>query len=75
VPKELQAERQAVQAFIEGAPLLRRDFTAFVFEELPAGDRLADDVSFEEVDRCAVYVGLFGQRPQAWHCLLQPFQG
>ena len=61
VQKELQAERQAIKAFVEGDPLLRRYFTAFVFEDLPASDRRADDVYLDEVDRCAVYVGIFGQ--------------
>ena len=35
VQKELQAERRAVKAFVEGDPLLRRYFTAFLFEDLP----------------------------------------
>jgi predicted HTH transcriptional regulator len=61
VQKELQAERQAIKAFVEGDPLLRRYFTAFVFEELPASDRRTDEVYLDEVDRCAVYVGIFGQ--------------
>jgi ATP-dependent DNA helicase RecG len=41
VQKELQEERRAVKAFVEGDPLLRRYFTAFLFEDLPAGDRRA----------------------------------
>lgn len=61
VQKELQAERRAVKAFVEGDPLLHRYFTAFLFEDLPAGNRRTDDVYLAEVDRCAVYVGLFGQ--------------
>ncbi len=61
VQKELQEERQAVKAFVEGDPLLRRYFTAFLFEDLPASDRRADEAYLDEVDRCAVYVGLFGQ--------------
>lgn len=61
VQKELQAERQAIKSFVEGDPLLRRYFTAFLFEEIPASDRRADEVYLDEVDRCAVYVGLFGQ--------------
>jgi predicted HTH transcriptional regulator len=60
VQKEMQAERKAVKVFIEGDPLLRRYFTAFLFEDLPASDRRSDDVYLDEVDRCAVYVGLFG---------------
>lgn len=60
VQKELAEERRAVKAFVEGDPLLRRYFTVFLFEDLPAGDRRADEVYLDEVDRCAVYVGLFG---------------
>lgn len=61
VQKELQEERRAMKAFVEGDPLLRRYFTAFLFEDLPASDRRADEVYLEEVDRCAIYIGLFGQ--------------
>jgi ATP-dependent DNA helicase RecG len=46
--------------FIEHDPLLRRFFTAFLFEDLPAGDRRADPVYLAEVDHSAIYVGLFG---------------
>ena len=62
VQKELAEERRAVKAFVEGDPLLRRFFTVFLFEDLPARDRRADEVYLAEVDRCALYVGLFGQR-------------
>jgi ATP-dependent DNA helicase RecG len=58
--KELAEERRAVKAFVEGDPLLRRFFRVFLFEDLPAADRRADDVYLGEVDRCGVYVGLFG---------------
>ena len=60
VQKELAEDRLAVKAFIENDPLLRRFFTVFLFEDLPAGDRRADAVYLAEVDRCAVYLGLFG---------------
>jgi hypothetical protein len=60
VQKELAAERREVKAFVESDPLLRRFFTVFLFEDLPASDRRADAVYLAEVDRCAVYVGLFG---------------
>lgn len=43
VQKDLQEERRAVGAFVEGHPLLRRHFTAFLFEDLSARDRRADD--------------------------------
>jgi predicted HTH transcriptional regulator len=60
VQKELAEERQAVKVFIENDPLLRRFFTVFLFEELPASDRRTDAVYLAEVDRCAIYLGLFG---------------
>ena len=53
-------ERRALKAFVEGDALLRRFFTVFLFEDLPAADRRADEVYLDEVDRCAIYVGLFG---------------
>lgn len=61
VQKELAEERRAVKSFVENDPLLRRFFRVFLFEDLPAADRRADAVYLAEVDRCAVYVGLFGQ--------------
>lgn len=60
VQKELEEDRRSVKAFIEGDALLRRFFTVFLFEDLPASDRRADAVYLAEVDRCSVYVGLFG---------------
>lgn len=60
VQKELAAERRAVRDFVEADALLRRFFTVFLFEDLPAGDQRADEVYLGEVDRCDVYVGLFG---------------
>lgn len=60
VQKELAEERHAVKVFIENDPLLRRFFTVFLFEELPASDRRIDAVYLAEVDRCAIYLGLFG---------------
>lgn len=58
--KELETERRAVKTFIENDPLLRRFFSVFLFEDLPASDQQADAVYLTEVDRCAVYLGLFG---------------
>ena len=60
VQKELQAERRAVADFVRGDALLRRCFDVFLFEDLPATDRRPDDVYLDEVARCAVYVGIFG---------------
>ena len=60
VQKELAEERRAVRAFVEGDALLRRFHTVFLFEDLPARDRRADEVYLDAVDRAELYVGLFG---------------
>ena len=60
VQKEFQEERRALKEFIQGDALLRRYFDVFLFEDLPASDRKADDVYLEEVEHCDAYVGLFG---------------
>ena len=36
VQKELAEERRGLEAFVEGDALLRRFFTVFLFEDLPA---------------------------------------
>jgi predicted HTH transcriptional regulator len=60
VQKELQQERRALKEFVQGDALIRRFFGVFLFEDLPARDRKADDVYLEEVEQCDAYVGLFG---------------
>jgi ATP-dependent DNA helicase RecG len=60
VQRELAAERRAVRDFVHNDPLLRRFFTVFLFEDLPAQDHSADEVYLGEVDQCAIYVGIFG---------------
>lgn len=60
VQKELAGERRAICDYVRGDPLLRRFFDVFLFEDQPASDRRADDVYLDQVDRCDLYVGLFG---------------
>ena len=60
VQKELAAERRALKDYIQGDALLGRFFEVFLFEDLPASDGRADQVYLQEVDRCNIYVGLFG---------------
>jgi hypothetical protein len=43
-----------------GDPLLRRFFEVFLFEDLPAADRRADQVYLDEVAACDLYLGLLG---------------
>ena len=65
VQKEFQDERRAIKEFVHGDPLCRRYFNVFLFEDLPAADRRADDMYLEEVDRCAIYVALLGNQYSA----------
>lgn len=60
VQKELAAERRALKDFVHNDALLRQHFEVFLFEDLPARDQRADTVYLDEVDRCDLYVGLFG---------------
>src|SRR5664279_947692 len=60
VQKEFASERQVLKDYIARDALLRQFFDLFLFEDIPALDRHPNDVYFEEVDRCDLYVGLFG---------------
>ena len=60
VQKEFAAERAALRDYLHGDALLRRFFEPFLFEEIPAADRRADELYLDGVEHCDVYVGLFG---------------
>ena len=60
VQRELAPERLALRDYLRGDPLFSRFFEVFLFEDIPAADRRADEVYLGEVDRCSVYVGLLG---------------
>ena len=60
VQKEMVVERKAVKEFVRNDPLLRQFFDVFLFEDIPAGDRSADEVYLSQVDKCGVYLGLYG---------------
>jgi hypothetical protein len=61
VQKEFERVRSDLKAFLLGDAVLRRFVSeVFLFEELPARDRLADRVYLEEVKRCDIYLGIFG---------------
>ena len=61
VQKEFAEERRAIRDFVAGDALLRRFFRVWLFEDLPASGRPAEKVYLREVDRCGVYLGLFGK--------------
>jgi ATP-dependent DNA helicase RecG len=60
VQKEFAAERAALRNYLRGDALMRRFFEPFLFEDMPAADRRADEVYLHEVERCDIYIGLFG---------------
>ena len=60
VQKEFAREREALRDYLRGDPLMRRFFDVFLFEDAPASDRRPDDLYLDEVERCDLYVGLFG---------------
>jgi predicted HTH transcriptional regulator len=62
VQKEFATERQALGEYLSSDPLLRRFFEPFLFEQdIPASDRRLDAVDLDEVDKCDLYLGLFGE--------------
>lgn len=48
------------RGLLPGDALMRRFFDVFLFEDVPAADRRADDLYLGEVERCDVFIGLFG---------------
>ncbi len=60
VQKELAAERMAIRDYIRGDALFSQYFDVFLFEDLPAADRRADETYLDEVSASAIYLGLFG---------------
>ena len=61
VQKEFSGERKALRDFLRNDPLLKRFFDVFLFEDVPANDRRADEVYLHEVKRCDIYLGIFGK--------------
>jgi len=62
VQAEFVEERAALRDYLQGDALLGRFFEAFLFEDVPAVDRRADDVYLDEVARCDIYVALLGNQ-------------
>ena len=60
VQKELAEERAALRNYLQGDALLRRFFEVFLFEDMPAADQRTDACYLGEVDRCDIYLGIFG---------------
>ena len=60
VQSEFAQEREALRDYLRDDPLLRRFFDVFLFEDVPASDRRPDELYLDQVERCDLYVGLFG---------------
>lgn len=61
VQKEFKQIRPDLKAFLLGDAFLHRFVSeVFLFEELPVKDRRADQVYLEQVERCDIYLGIFG---------------
>ena len=60
VQSEFAQERAALRDYVLGDALLRRFFDVFLFEDAPASNQRPDALYLDEVERCDVYVGLFG---------------
>lgn len=60
VQKEFAQERAALRDYLRGDPLFRRFYDVFLFEDVPAQDKRADELYLDEVEQCDIYIGLFG---------------
>ena len=60
VQSELAQERETLRDYVREDALLRRFFDVFLFEDAPASNRRPDELYLDEVERCDLYVGLFG---------------
>ena len=59
--QEFAQERERLRDFLRGDPLMRRFFEVFFSEEVPVSGRRPGRAYLDEVDRCDIYVGLFGR--------------
>ena len=61
VQNEFTDIRRDLKAFLTGDAFLRRFISdVFLFEELPAKDQRTDQIYLKEVERCDIYLGIFG---------------
>jgi hypothetical protein len=60
VQKEFAHTRDKLASFINNDPYWSEFFYAFIFENLPASQRSPSDIYLGEIDKCTVYLGIFG---------------
>ena len=62
VQHEFAHARDKLASLINNDPYWSQFFFAFIFENLPASQRSPSDIYLEEIDRCSIYLGIFGLR-------------
>jgi predicted HTH transcriptional regulator len=62
VQSEFAEERQMLFDYLTTDALLGKFFEPFVFENLPAMTALPSAVFLQEVERCDIYIGIFGEK-------------
>ncbi len=61
VQSEFAKERNELREYILSDSLLGLFFTPFLFEQLPAVDKTANQVFLKEVESCDIYIGILGK--------------
>ncbi len=61
VQSEFAGERRFLADYLRNDAMFRKFCEVFIFEDIPAMDRLANDVYIDEVKKCDIYIGLFGK--------------
>ena len=62
VQREFAHARDKLASFINNDPYWSQFFYAFIFENLPASRRSPSNIYLGEIDKCAIYLGIFGLR-------------
>lgn len=62
VQSEFTTERRMLADYLQHDALFRKFCEVFIFEDIPAQDRTADDLYLDEVKKCDIYIGLFGKQ-------------
>lgn len=60
VGSEFARERKALREYLNGDPLMRRFFDVYQCKDGAASDRRPDEIHSDELERCDLYLGLFG---------------
>ena len=61
VQSEFASERRLLADYLRNDAMFRKFCEVFIFEDIPAQDRLANDLYIDEVKNCDIYIGIFGK--------------